>query len=302
MAEPAQSPHHAPDNNQRARASNSPPAPTSNRIDALLAWARESLNRLEAELLLGAAAGLERTTIIAWPERALSSSERRRFEQLVTRRHAGEPIAYILGQREFRGLPLRVTPATLIPRPETELLVDWALAQFPPSASIRCADLGTGSGAIALTVALERPGWPVMAVEHSSAALAVAQTNRKALSATNVQLIQSNWLAAIAPATLNLVLANPPYVAAQDPHLSRGDPRFEPLEALAAGADGLAAIRDIAAELPHCLVPGGKVAIEHGWNQGPAVRDLLHQAGLSDVHTHHDLARLERFTSAQRER
>lgn len=278
---------------------------TDQSIAALLHWARDQLKspdgapRLEAELLLGAAAGLERTTLIAWPERELSDSARRAFEQTVMRRRAGEPIAYILGQREFRGLPLRVTPATLIPRPETELLVDWALAQCPSDSPIRCADLGTGSGAIALAVARERPSWQVLAVERSAAALAVARANQQRLGATNVQLIQTDWLAAIAPASLDLILANPPYVAAQDPHLRRGDPRFEPLAALAAGPDGLAAIRALVAELPSRMIQDGRVAIEHGWNQGAAVRALLRQAGLAAIQTHRDLAGHERFTSAR---
>ncbi|MBK1648078.1 peptide chain release factor N(5)-glutamine methyltransferase [Rhabdochromatium marinum] len=284
---------------------------TPQRIDALLHWAKQQLqtrthpqqshaeSRLEAELLLGTAAQLSRTEIIAWPERRLNLAKQSRFEQMIQRRCAGEPIAYILGEREFRGLPLRVSPATLIPRPETELLIDWALAQHPPDAVIRCADLGTGSGAIAIAIALERPHWPLLALDRSAAALAIAAANRQQLGAESVVLMQSDWLDPIAAQSLDLILANPPYVAAGDPHLRQGDLRFEPAAALAAGADGLSAIRHIAAALPRHLAPGGQTAIEHGWDQGAAVRTLLATAGLTAIATHRDLSGHERFTSAR---
>ncbi|WPL16704.1 Release factor glutamine methyltransferase [Thiorhodovibrio winogradskyi] len=290
-----------------------PPDPAS--IATLLRWgqvqlkasadllnpldAEQSSLRLEAELLLATAAGLRRTDLIAWPERQISAPERLRYQHFIHRRGQGEPIAYILGEREFRGLPLRVSPATLIPRPETELLVDWALARHPPTTPIRCADLGTGSGAIALAIAMERPHWQILALDYSVAALAMAATNRERLKAAHVQLIQADWLSPIAAQRLDLILANPPYVAARDPHLSRGDLRFEPPGALIAGADGLAAIRRIAAELPSHLTPAGQVALEHGWDQGAAVRALLRQAGLTMIETHRDLAGQERFTSAR---
>ncbi|EIC21704.1 peptide chain release factor N(5)-glutamine methyltransferase [Thiorhodovibrio frisius] len=280
------------------------PAPS---IAALLHWGRAQLTasatptaRLEAELLLATAASLGRTDLIAWPERQIGEPEQTVFAHMIRRRSQGEPIAYVLGEREFRGLPLRVSPATLIPRPETELLVDWALAQHPPTASIRCADLGTGSGAIALAIALERPHWQVLALDRSGAALAIAATNCQRLKADQIQLIQSDWLSPIAAQRLDLILANPPYVAAQDPHLTRGDLPFEPASALIAGNDGLAAIRRIAAELPRHLTPTGRAAIEHGWDQGAAVRTILNQAGLTMIETHRDLAGHERFTSARR--
>lgn len=256
--------------------------------------------RLEAELLLATATGLTRTSLIAWPERQPDEPERRRFEQMLHRRMAGEPIAYILGEREFRGLLLRVSPDTLIPRPETELLVDWALDQYPPNTAIRCIDLGAGCGAIALAIALERPHWQVFALEQSAGALAIAAANRQRLQADWVQFIQGDWLSALAPRSLDLILANPPYVAAQDPHLAQGDLPFEPISALVGGADGLAAIHRIAADLPSRLAPGGRVAIEHGWNQGDAVCAIFNQVGLEQIETHRDLSGHHRFTSAKR--
>jgi release factor glutamine methyltransferase len=284
-------------------------AGTPARIDSLLKDARNELarahpenspaeTRLEAELLLGAATGLRRSELIAWPERDVSAVAEQGFMRMIARRRAGEPIAYILGEREFRGLSLRINPATLIPRPETELLVDWALAQFPPETRVRCADLGTGSGAIAIAIARERPNWFILGLDASATALTVAAANRQRLGAKNLALLQGDWLAALGEQRLDLIVANPPYVAEQDPHLTRGDLRFEPPAALAAGRDGLAAIRRITAALPSRLAPGGRAAIEHGWDQGAAVRALLRTTPLRHIETHRDLAGHERFTTA----
>lgn len=255
--------------------------------------------RLEAELLLCAAADLRRTTLFAWPERALRPDQAAAFERLLQRRLAGEPMAYILGQREFHGLTLTTAPGALIPRPETELLVDWALAALPADAPLRCLDLGTGTGAIALALALARPAWTLLAVEREPAALALAAQNRARLAPGNLSLIRGDWLAALAAQSLDLVVSNPPYIAARDPHLARGDLRFEPQQALAAGLDGLDAIRQIAAQAATALRPGGLLLLEHGWQQGAEVRALLQRGGWGTVVTRRDLAGWERATGAR---
>lgn len=276
-------------------------------LGALLAWGCGQLTpsagasaRREAELLLGAATGLNRAALIAWPERAPDPPALACFARMIRRRCAGEPIAYLLGDWEFHQLRLHVTAATLIPRAETELLVDWALAQRPSDPPSRCADLGTGSGAIALAIAVQRPTWHILALDRSRAALSVAAANRARLQAQGVALIQGDWLEAIGREQLDLILANPPYVGADDPHLAQGDLRFEPREALVAGSDGLSAIARIAAAAPSRLRRGGALAIEHGWTQGAAVRALLINAGLGAIETHRDLAGHERCTSARR--
>jgi release factor glutamine methyltransferase len=256
--------------------------------------------RLEAELLLGEATGLHRAQILARLDEPLAIDARRRLTCLVERRSRGEPIAYILGCQGFWTLDLRVTPDTLIPRPETELLVETALAWLPAAAPLLVADLGTGSGAVAAALASERPAWTLIAADRSLAALEVARDNAGRLRLTNLHVLAGSWLAAFSPVSLDAVLSNPPYVRTGDPHLSRGDLRYEPLSALAAGPDGLDAIRCIAAAAPGRLKPSGLIALEHGCDQGPAVRSLLAQAGLTGVETVHDLAGHERVTLARR--
>jgi release factor glutamine methyltransferase len=252
--------------------------------------------RLEAELLLGEATGLRPPEMLARPDAPLAIEARRRLARLVERRSRGEPIAYILGFQGFWTLDLQVTPDTLIPRPETELLVEVALARLPAAAPLLVADLGTGSGAIAAALASERPVWTLVAVDRSIAALDVACANVRRLQLTNLCTLAGSWLAPFAPGTLDGVLSNPPYVRADDPHLTRGDLRYEPRSALAAGPDGLDAIRRIAAAAPDRLKPGGLIALEHGCDQGAAVRDLLAQAGLTGAQTVRDLAGHERVT------
>jgi release factor glutamine methyltransferase len=256
--------------------------------------------RLEAELLLGEVTGLDRARILARPDAPLGSDARRRLAALVERRRRGEPIAYILGHQGFWTLDLEVTPDTLIPRPETELLVELALARLPPAARLLVADLGTGSGAIAAALASERPAWTLIAADRSFAALAVARANVRRLRLTNMQTLAGYWLQAFAPGSLDAVLSNPPYVRADDPHLARGDLRFEPRAALAAGPDGLDAIRRIAATATERLRPGGLLALEHGFDQGAEVRDILAGAGLVQVETLRDLAGHQRVTLASR--
>jgi release factor glutamine methyltransferase len=252
--------------------------------------------RLEAELLLGEATGLRRPEILARLDAPLAIDARRRLARLVERRSRGEPIAYILGYQGFWTLDLQVTPDTLIPRPETELLVEIALARLPADAPLLVADLGTGSGAIAAALASERPVWTLIAADRSIAALDVARGNARRLQLPNLRTLAGSWLLPFAPVSLDAVLSNPPYVPADDPHLTRGDLRYEPRSALAAGPDGLDAIRHIAAAAPNRLKPGGLIALEHGWDQGAAVRDLFAQAGLTGVETVCDLAVHERVT------
>jgi release factor glutamine methyltransferase len=267
-----------------------------NAASARLTGLPDGSPRLEAELLLGEATGLRRPQMLARPDAPLAIEARRRLTRLVERRRRGEPIAYILGCQGFWTLDLQVTPDTLIPRPETELLVETALARLPADAPLLVADLGTGSGAIAAALASERPVWTLIAADRSIAALDVACTNARRLQLTNLCTLAGSWLAPFAPASLDAVLSNPPYVRADDPHLTRGDLRYEPRSALAAGPDGLDAIRRIAAAAPDRLKPGGLIALEHGCDQGAAVRDLLAQAGLTGAQTVHDLAGHERVT------
>ncbi len=255
--------------------------------------------RLEAELLLLEAATIGRATLYAWPERRLDIDQSRRLDDLLRRRLAGEPIAYILGRTGFHAIELDVGPGALIPRSDTELLVDWALEALPAQAPLTCADLGSGSGAIALALARGRPAWRVLAVERSPRALRIAEANRHRLGAANVQLIRGDWLAGIAPMSLDLVVSNPPYVRARDPHLSRGDLPFEPAEALASGIDGLRDIRRIVTQARHALRAGGLLLLEHGRDQGAEVRALFHRDGWRAIVTRRDLAGLERATGAR---
>ncbi len=256
--------------------------------------------RLEAELLLCEAAHVARTTLFAWPERRLDTDQAAAFAELLGRRIRGEPIAYILGHREFHDLELHTRPEALIPRPETELLVDWALAALPAEAALRAADLGTGSGAIALAIASARPLWSLLAVEQDAQAVAVASENQRRLGLANVALVQGNWLTACRASSLDLIVSNPPYIRHDDPHLGRGDLRFEPRRALVAGVDGLAAIRAIIRQAAQVLAPGGLLLLEHGWQQGAEVRALLRAGGWCAIVTRRDLAGLERATGARR--
>ena len=251
--------------------------------------------RLEAELLLCHCLGEARSYLYARPEEALPASTLASFRTLLGARRAGRPIAYLTGRREFWSLDLAVDDSTLIPRPETECLVEWAL-ELPLPQDARVADWGTGCGAIAFALAGERPGWTVLASDTSAPALAVAAANRRALGMGAVHLLRSDWGEAIATSALSLVVSNPPYIAAGDPHLARGDLRFEPDSALVAGTDGLEAIRRIVGEAIRCLAPGGWLLLEHGRDQGAAVRALLAGAGFTAITTRCDLSGLERVS------
>ncbi|MBI4757205.1 MAG: peptide chain release factor N(5)-glutamine methyltransferase [Betaproteobacteria bacterium] len=266
-------------------------------VGAALAGARGRLPAAEARLLLGHVTGLSHAQLVARAERALTDDEAGRFESLLARRAAGEPVAYLLGEREFYGRPFAVTPAVLIPRPETELLVELALERLRDREAPRILDLGTGSGVLAVTLALERPDAQVVAVERSPEALRVAAANASRLGAA-VEFTAGDWFAPIGTVRFDLIVANPPYVGEADAHLGQGDLRFEPRHALAAGPDGLADIRRIAAAAPVHLVPGGGLLLEHGYDQAAAVRTLLAAAGFKAVASWRDLAGIERVSGA----
>lgn len=268
-----------------------------NDVAALLADScSDPEGRREAEILLACALGRGRAWLRAHPDCRPTPEETDRFATMWRRRTAGEPVAYIVGRREFWSLDLEVGPAVLIPRPETELLVELALAALPADRPCRVADLGTGSGAVALAIAAGRPRAVVVAVDIAAAAVALARANAERLSLANLSFVVSDWFSALGGERFDLVVSNPPYVAAGDPHLGRGDLRFEPRRALVAGEDGLDALRAIAAAAPDHLQPGGHLLVEHGCDQGAAVRDLMAGRGLTGVGTGRDLAGLERVT------
>jgi release factor glutamine methyltransferase len=254
---------------------------------------------LEAELLLTEATGWSRPRLFAWPDQPVAPDACARFDALLARRLAGEPIAYIRGRQAFWSLELCVTPATLVPRPETELLVETALESLLADAPLRVADLGTGSGAIAAALATECSAWHLFATDRSPAALDVARENLLRLALRNVALLRAHWSEAFAHGSLDAIVSNPPYVAADDPHLARGDLRYEPLEALTPGGDGLDAYRAIAADARRCLRPGGWLILEHGYDQGSDVRRILADAGLKAPITRGDLAGHDRVTLAR---
>ncbi len=251
---------------------------------------------LDAEVLLCHVLEQGRAQLYAWPERVLTASQWRAFERLVARREKGEPVAYLTGRREFWSLPLQVSEDTLIPRPETELLVERALEQVPAAAAWLIADLGTGSGAVALAIARERPACRVLGTETSPQALHVARGNARRLGLANVSLVQMDWCRALATSGCHLIAANPPYVPSGDPHLAQGDVRFEPRRALVGGEDGLDAIRVIGREAGRALRSGGVLLLEHGHDQAPRVRDLLADQGYRTVRSYRDLADKERVT------
>lgn len=256
-------------------------------------------DRLEAEVLLSHVLSKPRSWLIAHAGDALEDAQVRAYDALVQRRRQGEPVAYITGHRGFWSLDLQVTPATLIPRPETELLVELALERLPKGQRARVADLGTGSGAIALAIARERPDAQVTATDASAEALAVAQRNAAAHRIANVGFAHGDWLSPLAGQRFNVIVSNPPYIEAGDPHLAQGDLRFEPASALASGADGLDDIRRIVTQSRQHLLPGGWLLMEHGWNQGPGVREWLGLAGYHDVFTTQDLEQRDRVTGGR---
>ena len=255
--------------------------------------------RLDAELLLAHVLGKPRSFLRTWPEHEPDAEQCARFERLLQRRRAGEPVAYLLGRQGFWSLDLEVSPDTLIPRPDTELLVETAL-QLAPATPLEVLDLGTGTGAIALALAAERPAWRVTGVDRVEAAVALAVRNGQRLGLANARFQLSHWFDGLGGQRFGLIVSNPPYIAADDRHLGEGDVRFEPASALVAGADGLDDIRLIVAQAPRHLLPGGWLLLEHGFDQGAAVRALLDGAGFVEVHSRRDLAGHERISLGRR--
>ncbi len=254
--------------------------------------------RRDAEILLGHVTGKARTYILAFGETELTADQLARLESLLARRKTGEPVAHLVGEREFWSLPLYVSAATLIPRPDTECLVEQALARLPATPA-RILDLGTGTGAIALALASERPDCQVTAVDVMPDAVALAQRNLERLALPNVTVLHSSWFTALADLQFEMIVSNPPYIDEADPHLAEGDVRFEPLSALVAADHGLADLSHIITQSRHHLVRGGWLLLEHGWTQGEAVRTLFLQAGYDLVETCRDYGGNERLTAGK---
>jgi len=266
--------------------------------DLLLTKAAKAIggesSRLDAELLLSHLTGWSRTSFRAWPERQPELEVIGEFKSLVQRRIDGEPIAHLLGEQEFWSLPLKVNASTLIPRPDTECLIEAALA-LPLPDMARVLDLGTGTGAIALALASEQPNWKVQASDVQEQAVLLARTNASDLGLA-VEIIQSNWFADLPHSRYDLIVSNPPYVRANDEHLNLGDVRFEPASALIAGNDGLDDIRHLIERAPDWLNKSGWLMIEHGYDQGEAVNALFQRAGFDLTETRQDYGQRDRFT------
>lgn len=239
--------------------------------------------RLDAEVLLAHAIGKDRTYLYTWPEKELSPDNETVFLDLIEKRHRGDPIAYLTGYQEFWSLNLKVTPDTLIPRPETEIVVEQALAVIPKDRPCKVADLGVGSGAIALAIASERPRCQVIGVDQSTAAIRIAETNARQLGIENARFQEGNWLAGFEPNSFDVIVANPPYVAISDPHLAEGDVRFEPQSALVSGVDGLDDIKIIIRQAQTCLKKKGWLIMEHGYDQQARILSLLKAAGYRET-------------------
>ena len=252
--------------------------------------------RIEVQCLLQHVLKTSRAWLLAHPEHCPGEPAQIRYDNLLQLRLNGEPIAYLLGEREFFGLLFKVTPDVLIPRPETELLVELALQHIPSDNLCLVLDLGTGSGAIALSIAHARPTAQVLACDASSAALEVARENAQLLGIANATFVQSDWFAALDARRFDLIVSNPPYIAAGDPHLQCGDVSFEPPSALASGDDGLHDIRYIISQAKTHLNQGGWLLLEHGYNQVAQVRELLQQNGFGEIFSTRDLAGIERVS------
>ncbi|OGU24519.1 MAG: protein-(glutamine-N5) methyltransferase, release factor-specific [Hydrogenophilales bacterium RIFOXYD1_FULL_62_11] len=254
--------------------------------------------RLDARVLAAHVLGVDAAWLIAHDTDLLSAQQIDAYQTLLARRLNGSPIAYLIGSREFFGRPFRVSPDVLIPRPDTERLIELALEQIPPDQAVDVLDLGTGSGCIAITLARERPLAHVTAVDSSPAALAIAQRNAASLDVC-VEFLASDWFSALAGRRFDLVVSNPPYIAAADPHLAQGDVRFEPLSALAAGPDGLDDLRHLIAAVCAHLQPGGTLLLEHGYDQAEAVRTLLQQSCIPFPRSWNDLSGIPRVSGGE---
>ena len=269
-------------------------------------WLRGAVSELsesespkrDAEILLEHVTGKSRTYLLAFGETLLTAEQEAQLAALLVRRKTGEPVAHLVGEREFWSLPLYVSAATLIPRPDTECLVEQALARLP-TAACSILDLGTGTGAIALALATERPDCTVTAVDVMPDAVTLAQRNVERLGLGNVTVLQSSWFTALENRLFALIVSNPPYIDEHDPHLAQGDVRFEPLTALVAANEGLADLDHIVTTSRQHLLPGGWLLVEHGWTQGNAVRALFTNAGYREVATCRDYGGNERLTLGQ---
>jgi release factor glutamine methyltransferase len=255
--------------------------------------------RIEVQCLLQSVLNTARSYLLAHPEQILNAAQTAAYEALLQRRLRGVPIAHILGEREFFGLNLKITPDTLIPRPDTELLVELALQRVLQGRASRVLDLGTGSGAIALAIAHSRPEAIVVAVDNSEAALQVARENARKLGIGNVSFRHGDWFSALEGQRFDLIVSNPPYIAAGDTHLSQGDVRFEPMSALASGMDGLDDIRRIAGQANAYLEQGAWLLIEHGYDQAQAVRGVLLQNDFTEIFSEKDIAGIERVSAGK---
>jgi release factor glutamine methyltransferase len=269
-------------------------------VRALLTRARDTLRgndaTREAEILVAHALGRDRAWLFAHSDDAVTATDADAVMTLATLRAGGEPIAYLTGHREFWTLDLHITSDVLIPREDTELLVRIALQHCPQGDNVEIADLGTGSGAIALAIARERPRAHVLALDSSAAALDVARSNAERLRIGNVEFVCSDWFATLTDRRFDVIVSNPPYIASRDAHLTQGDLRFEPTAALASGSDGLDAIRHIVRESPAHLRDDGMLAMEHGFEQAAAVRELLQQSGFAEIYTERDFGGRDRVS------
>lgn len=279
-------------------------APASAEATVRRVVAQSGLVPLDAQVLLAHVLHHDRAWLVAHDDVSLTPQQVDAYFALARRRRDGEPIAYLTGAREFWGLSFRVSPAVLIPRPETETLVELALARLPKDFEAGVLDLGTGSGAIAIAIAHERPRLRILATDASADALAIARENARRLATANVEFLQTDWYDAVPRnwrgAPFALIASNPPYVAAGDPHLGEGDLRFEPVWALAPGGDGLSAIRTIVAGAVERLAPGGTLVVEHGYDQSARVRELFVAAGFADIVAVRDLAGIARIVAGRR--
>lgn len=269
------------------------------RIDQLLAHAAQidsPTAQLDAELLLAFVLEKPRSYLYTWPDKTVTEAQVAAFMTLLERRQRGEPVAYLLGRQGFWTLDLQVAKHTLIPRADTELLVEAALQLADASSTLKVLDLGTGTGALALALASERPLWAVTGVDRIESAVALAQNNQRQLQLANVEFLSSHWFSALTAQRYDLIVSNPPYIADNDPHLQQGDVRFEPLSALVSGPDGLDDIRLIIAQAPSYLTANGWLLLEHGFDQASAVRELLQQAGFIDVSSQRDLSGHQRIS------
>jgi release factor glutamine methyltransferase len=270
------------------------------RLETLLRQAGERIEASDARPLLAHALGKPVSWLFAHGDQTIEAPALRRFQALLEAREAGRPVAYLIGRRGFWTLDLAVTADTLIPRPETELLVELALARLPAGLSLRVADLGTGSGAIALAIGVERPQCSVVATDASAAALQVARGNARDHAIANVQFREGSWFAPLAGERFDLIVSNPPYIADGDAHLAQGDLRFEPAAALSSGSDGLDDIRELIRGAGNFLRVDGWLLLEHGVDQGAAIRQLFAAAGFVEVATERDLESRDRVTLGRR--